>query len=256
LLQLGLFGNRKTAVGWIMAGKVVVDGVVVTKPGTLVKHSARIFLRGTPLRFASRGGYKLDHALKRFAIAVAGRVCLDAGAAAGGFTDCMLQCGARLVYAVDAGYGQLRGRIANDSRVVSMERTNISALRADQLDPGIEFAAIDLSYLSLAKAVPIVARLFGSQPVEMVCLVKPLYEGLAQHHINDRAALAPVLHDLFANLQAKGFPAIDACVSPILGARGAIEFLAHVRGNSATLGPGTLAARAIEELHQHPPREL
>jgi 23S rRNA (cytidine1920-2'-O)/16S rRNA (cytidine1409-2'-O)-methyltransferase len=190
-------------VGWIMAGKVVVDGVVVTKPGTLIKTSARIFLRGTPLRSASRGGYKLEHALKRFSINVAGRVCLDAGAAAGGFTDCMLLCGVRLIYAVDAGYGQLRGRIANDPRVVSMERTNISDVRADQLDPGIEFAAIDLSYLSLTKAVPIVARLFASQPVELVCLIKPLYEGLAQRHIDDLGAVAAVLHDLFVNLESE-----------------------------------------------------
>jgi 23S rRNA (cytidine1920-2'-O)/16S rRNA (cytidine1409-2'-O)-methyltransferase len=253
---LGLFDDRKTAVGWIMAGKVIVDGLVVTKPGTLVKSSARIHLRGRPLRFASRGGYKLDHALTRFTITVAGRVCLDAGAAAGGFTDCLLQCGARLVYAVDAGYGQLRGRIANDPRVISMERTNISDVRVDQLDPGIEFAAIDLSYLSLAKAVPIVARLFGGERIEMVCLIKPLYEGLAQHQTNDRGALAPVLHDLFANLQDIGFPAIDACVSPILGARGAVEFLAYIRGDSAAPGPETLAARTIEELRQNPPRDL
>src|SRR4029453_18915768 len=114
--------------------------------------------------------------------------------------DCLLQCGARLVYAVAAGYGPLRGRIANDAPVISMERTNISDVRVDQLDPGIEFAAIDLSYLSLAKAVPIVARLFGGERIEMVCLIKPLYEGLAQHQTNDRGALAPVLHDLFANL--------------------------------------------------------
>ena len=241
-----------------MAGKVVVDGVVVTKPGRLVKASAQIFLRGTPLRFASRGGYKLEHALKRFSINVAGRVCLDAGAAAGGFTDCMLQHGARLIYAVDAGYGQLRGRIANDPRVVSMERMNISDVGADQLDPGVEFAAIDLSYLSLTKAVPIVARLFAGQPVELVCLIKPLYEGLAQRHINDLGAVAAaaVLHHLFANLEANGFPASGAGVSPILGSRGAIEFLAHVRGTSATPGAATLAARAIDELNAHPPRKL
>jgi len=256
LLELGLFDDRKAAVGWIMAGKVVVDGVVVTKPGTLVKTDARIFLRGTPLRFASRGGYKLSHALKRFAIDVGGQVCLDAGAAAGGFTDCMLQCGARLVYAVDAGYGQLRGRIASDPRVVSMERTNISDVRAEQLDPGIEFAAIDLSYLSLTKAIPTVARLFAGQPVELVCLIKPLYEGLAQRHMNDRDAFAPVLHDLFRNLEAIGFPASDAGVSPILGSRGAIEFLAHVRGASETPGAVMLTARAIDELDAHPPREL
>jgi 23S rRNA (cytidine1920-2'-O)/16S rRNA (cytidine1409-2'-O)-methyltransferase len=255
LLQLGLFDDLKTAVGWIMAGKVVVDGVVVTKPGTRVKPSARIFLRGTPPRFASRGSYKLDHALRRFTISVLGRVCLDAGAAAGGFTDCMLQCGARLVYAVDAGYGQLRGRLASDERVISMERTNIGDVRSDQFNPGVEFAAIDLSYLSLATAIPIVARLFGGRPVELVCLIKPLYEGLAQHHINDRGALARVLYDLFANLEANGLPAIDACVSPILGGRGAIEFLAHVRGDPATPGAEMLAARAIDELHEHPPRE-
>ena len=238
-----------------MAGKVVVDGAIVTKPGTLFKPSARIFLRGRPLRFASRGGIKLDHALKRFAIDVAERVCLDAGAAAGGFTDCMLRWGAGRVYAVEAGYGQLRGRLANDPRVVSMERTNISDVRADQLEPGIAFAAIDLSYLSLTKAVPIVARLFSGRPVEMVCLIKPLYEGLAQRSMNDRSALKSVLHDLFADLETSGFPAIDACVSPILGGRGAIEFLAHVREASETPRAGTLASQAIDDLDRHPPRE-
>jgi 23S rRNA (cytidine1920-2'-O)/16S rRNA (cytidine1409-2'-O)-methyltransferase len=243
-------------VGWIMAGKVVVDGVVVTKPGTLIKTSARISLRGTPLRYASRGGYKLDHALKRFRIDMAGRVCLDAGAAAGGFTHCMLQNGARLVYAVDAGYGQLRGCVANDPRVVSMERTNISDVSADQLDLGIEFGAVDLSYLSLTKAVPIVARLFANRPIELVCLIKPLYEGLPQRHLNDPSAFASMLHDFFADLEANGFPASDAGVSPILGSRGAIEFLAHIRGACPRLGAATLVARAIDELHAHPPQEL
>jgi 23S rRNA (cytidine1920-2'-O)/16S rRNA (cytidine1409-2'-O)-methyltransferase len=239
-----------------MAGRVVVDGVVVTKPGTPVKVSARISLRGTPLRFASRGGYKLDHALNRFGIALTGKVCLDAGASTGGFTDCMLQRGARRVYAVEAGYGQLRGRLAADPRVVSMERTNIGNLRADQFEPGIDFAAVDLSYLSLTTAVPIVARLFHGRPVEMVCLVKPLYEGLAQHHMDDRRALAAVLHNLFADLQARDLPAVDTCVSPILGGRGAIEFLAHIRDGSATPGAEVLAARAIHELDAHPPRAL
>jgi 23S rRNA (cytidine1920-2'-O)/16S rRNA (cytidine1409-2'-O)-methyltransferase len=246
----------KTAVGWIMAGKVVADGIVVTKPGTLVKASARISLRGTPLRFASRGGYKLDHALNRFGIALTGKVCLDAGASTGGFTDCMLQRGARRVYAVEAGYGQLRGRLAADPRVVSMERTNIGELCADQLEPGIAFAAVDLSYLSLTTAVPVVARLFHGRSVEMVCLVKPLYEGLAQHHMDDRPALAGVLHSLFADLQASGLPAVDASVSPILGGRGAIEFLAHIRDGSVTPGAEALAVRAIHELDAHPPREL
>jgi 23S rRNA (cytidine1920-2'-O)/16S rRNA (cytidine1409-2'-O)-methyltransferase len=246
----------KTAVGWIMAGKVVVDGIVVTKPGTLVKVSARISLRGTPLRFASRGGYKLDHALDRFRIDLTGKVCLDAGASTGGFTDCMLQRGARRVYAVEAGYGQLRGRLAGDPRVVSIERTNISELRADHLEPGIAFAAVDLSYLSLTTAVPIVARLFHGRPVEMVCLVKPLYEGLAQRDMNDHGALATVLHKLFGDLKASGLPAADACVSPILGGRGAIEFLAHIRDGSVTPGADALAARAIHELDAHPPREL
>jgi 23S rRNA (cytidine1920-2'-O)/16S rRNA (cytidine1409-2'-O)-methyltransferase len=239
-----------------MAGKVVVDGVVVTKPGTLVKASARISLRGTRLRFASRGGYKLDHALKRFRIDLTGKVCLDAGASTGGFTDCMLQSGARRVYAVETGYGQLRGRLAADPRVVSMERTNIGDLRADQFDPGIGFAAVDLSYLTLTKAVPIVAALFNGRPVEMVCLVKPPYEGLAQHHMNDRRALAGVLHNLFADLQASGFPAVAVCVSPILGGRGAIEFLAHIRAGSATPGAEILAAQAIAELGDRPPRDL
>ena len=250
-----MFDDLKTAVGWIMAGKVVVDGVVVTKPGTPVKPSARITLRGTLLRFASRGGYKLEHALTRFAIDLSGRVCLDAGASTGGFTDCMLQRGARLVYAVEAGFGQLRGRLASDPRVVSMERTNISDVRPERLDPAIDFVAIDLSYLSLVTAVPIAAALFGEKPVEIVGLIKPLYEGLAQHEMSDRGALARVLHALFERLRASGFAALDACASPILGGRGAVEFLAHIRDATAPPRPEALVARALDDLDQHPPRE-
>jgi 23S rRNA (cytidine1920-2'-O)/16S rRNA (cytidine1409-2'-O)-methyltransferase len=250
-----LFDGLKTAQGWIMAGKVVVDGRVVTKPGTPVKPSARITLRGVPARFASRGGEKLDHALRRFTIDLAGKVCLDAGASTGGFTDCMLQYGARRVYAVEAGYGQLRGRLAADPRVVSMERTNLSEVHADRLVPAIEFAAADLSYLSLRKAVPIIAERFTRHSPEMVCLIKPLYEGLAQDRIDDRQALRHVLQALLADLAAAGFPVLDLFASPLIGGRGAVEFLAR-------FGPGVPAekidvmiARAIEELRSHPSRE-
>jgi len=251
-----LFDDLKPAQGWIMAGKVVVDGRVVTKPGAPVRPSARITLRGgAPARFASRGGEKLDHALRRFAIDLAGKVCLDAGASTGGFTDCMLQHGARRVYAVEAGFGQLRGRLAADPRVVSMERTNLSEVRADRLEPTIEFAAADLSYLSLRKAVPILAGLFTHHAPVMVCLIKPLYEGLPQGRIDDRPALRHVLRGLLADLAAARFPVLDLCPSPLIGGRGAVEFLAN-------FGPGVpsekidlMVERAIAELRSAPSRE-
>jgi len=231
-----------------MAGKVVVDGRVVTKPGAPVKPSARITLRGAPARFASRGGEKLDHALRRFAIDLAGKVCLDAGASTGGFTDCMLQHGARRVYAVEAGFGQLRGRLAADPRVVSMERANLGEVRAAQLEPPIEFAAADLSYLSLRKAVPILVGLFIRQAPEMVCLIKPLYESLAQDRIDDRPALRRVLQELLADLAAAQFPVLDLCASPLIGGRGAVEFLARFGPGVPSEKIDVMVERAIEEL--------
>jgi 23S rRNA (cytidine1920-2'-O)/16S rRNA (cytidine1409-2'-O)-methyltransferase len=256
-LVLSLMGiaDLKVAQGLIMAGKVVVDGSVLSKPGQLVSPLVHIHLRERPLRYASRGGYKLEQALRRFQVGVSKLVCLDAGASTGGFTDCLLQHGAERVYAVDVGYGQLRGKLATDLRVVNLERTNISDVIRNDLDPPIQFASADLSYLTLRKAVAIVAGLFTGPP-HMVFLVKPLYEGLAQHQTTDRVALERVLRALFDELADQRYPATDACVSPVLGGRGAIEFLVRFGGPATTASVQEIATRALEDLDRHPPTEM
>ena len=254
LLDRGLLGDLKTAQGWIMAGKVVVDGKVVTTAGARIAEHADVHLRDMPLRFASRGGYKLERALQRFAIDLSGQVCLDAGASTGGFTDCMLQAGAARVYAVEVGHGQFKGKLASDPRIVSLERTNIGDLQRQRLDLPVAFAAADLSYLSLTKAVPILAGLFEG-PLHAVCLVKPLYEGLDQGRKADPDALAVVLLTLLRRLEQIGHPARDACVSPILGGRGAVEFLACFQGGAA-ISPEDAAARATADMATDPPLDF
>ncbi len=232
LLEAGHFADLPTARGWIMAGKVVVDGAVIATPGSRVAATARIHLRGLPLKYASRGGYKLERALQRFAIDVAGWACLDAGASTGGFTDCLLQHGASLVHAVDVGFGQLKGKLATNPRVRVFERTNISELNRGDFAKPIDFAAVDLSYLSVTRAIPILAPLF-SGPWHIVCLIKPLYEGLAQHDLANEPALRDALLNVFTKLSVDGIAPAAVCVSPLLGGQGAVEFLAQFRQDAS-----------------------
>jgi 23S rRNA (cytidine1920-2'-O)/16S rRNA (cytidine1409-2'-O)-methyltransferase len=236
-----------------MSGMVVCDGLVVTKPGQQVKRDAAIHVRGEKLKYASRGGYKLEHALRVFQIDVSGQVVLDAGASTGGFTDCLLQAGARKVYAVDVGFGQLRGTLSANPRVTVMERTNVSALSAASFSEPIDLAVVDLSYLSLLKAIPIVAGCFV-KPVHLICLIKPLYEGLARERMADPDALREVLLRFFEQLAGSEWHARDVLVSPILGSNSAVEFLLLV-DSRAELGPlpVELAERAARSHRESPP---
>lgn len=254
LVENGYFGELKVAQGWIMAGKVVVNGSVVTTVGTPVAASADVHLRERPLRYASRGGYKLEHAIAQFGLDVAGRVCLDAGASTGGFTDCLLQHGAEKVFSVEVGFGQLRGKLASDPRVVSLERTNISDVRRDMLDDALSLAVADLSYLSLAAALPILRGLFDG-PYEIVTLIKPLYEGLPQGLEGDPPALEATLRQLFAELRDQRFRPAGVCVSPLLGGRGAVEFLAWFHAGGG-MDPAMAPSAAIADLARCPPRGL
>jgi 23S rRNA (cytidine1920-2'-O)/16S rRNA (cytidine1409-2'-O)-methyltransferase len=253
LIELGYFADLRTARGWIMAGKVVVDDKVTTAVGLMVAETAQIHLRGRPLKYASRGGYKLAHALERFEVDAAGRVALDAGASTGGFTDCLLQAGAALVYAVDAGHGQFRASLAADPRVRAMERTNISQVRIADLDPPVDLAVADLSYLTLGVALPEIRTLFRRQDAfDIVALVKPLYEGLRQEDVSELAAIEPVLARLFEQLSAAGVHVQAACASPLLGGRGAIEFLARFQAQPG-LSAGGAAHLAVEDARAAPP---
>jgi 23S rRNA (cytidine1920-2'-O)/16S rRNA (cytidine1409-2'-O)-methyltransferase len=174
LVEQGHFESVDEARRWVMAGNVLVNDYPLDKPGMLVPRDATLHVRGRT-RFASRGGYKLEAALDHFAVRVAGRVTLDCGASTGGFTDCLLQHGAALVYAVDAGYGQLIGRLQADPRVRNLERTNLSDLSADRLTPPPTLITLDLSYLSLTQALPIASNLLAP-PGQILALLKPLFE--------------------------------------------------------------------------------
>ncbi|MCL4543105.1 MAG: TlyA family RNA methyltransferase [Chloroflexi bacterium] len=174
LVERGFYSTLEQASAHILAGHVRVDGGLVDKAGTAVSTTARLVVRaGT--RFASRGGFKLATALQTFSIQVSGRVAIDCGAAAGGFTDCLLQQGASFVHAVDAGVGQLVGRLAADSRVRNWERTNLGELHRVQFEPPPDLITLDLSYLSLRDALPLASRLLDAEG-DVLALFKPLFE--------------------------------------------------------------------------------
>ena len=174
LAERGIFESAKEARPWIMTGQVLVNEQLIDKPGMLVPRDAVLRIRGRH-RYVSRGGYKLEAAIERFRVNVAGRVALDCGASTGGFTDCLLQHGARLVYAVEVGYGQLVGSLRADARVRNLERTNLSGLVSSDLDPPPSLVTLDLSYLSLTKALPIAAALVEPEGY-VLALLKPLFE--------------------------------------------------------------------------------
>lgn len=255
LLERGYFDDLKTSQGWILAGKIVVDEKVCSKPGTPVREDSEITIRGVRLKYASRGGYKLEAALDRFPISVEGKTVLDAGASTGGFTDCLLQRGAAKVYAADVGYGQLRGKLAADPRVVNLERTNISDLSKEMFVPPITLCSFDLSYLTMTIAAPALAKLFEGPP-EMIGLLKPLYEGIDQDRPRDPDVLHQALIRVSEGLANNGLRIKDLIISPILGGRGAVEFLAWiVRAEGATTDL-TIFDRVIEELrHRRIPAE-
>jgi 23S rRNA (cytidine1920-2'-O)/16S rRNA (cytidine1409-2'-O)-methyltransferase len=253
LLAQGHVSEPKVGSGLIMAGRVVCGGQVVSKPGQLVPVDSDLHVRGVQLKYASRGGYKLERALSHFSVDVRNQVVLDAGASVGGFTDCLLKAGALRVYAVDVGYGQLRAALASEPRVHVMERTNIGALTPASFAEPIDLAVIDVSYLSLHKAIPIVGACFV-RPVRIVCLVKPLFEGLERERMGDRNAILETLSRFLRTLAATPFRARNVVVSPILGGNSAIEFLLLVDQAPAP-GPDAdaLVASARESWNDKPP---
>ncbi len=256
LVELGYFADLRTARGWIMAGKVVVDEKTTTAVGLPVSETAQIHLRGLPLKYASRGGYKLAHALSVFGVDVREKVALDAGASTGGFTDCLLQAGAAFVYAVDVGHSQFRASLATDPRVRAMERTNLSEVRIADLDPPIELAVADLSYLTLALALPAIRALFrDTGQFDIIALIKPLYEELRQDDVANLAAIEPVLRVLFERILDQGIDVQATCASPLLGGRGAIEFLGRFRAGPG-LAPAEAARLAVEDARVSPPVDL
>jgi 23S rRNA (cytidine1920-2'-O)/16S rRNA (cytidine1409-2'-O)-methyltransferase len=238
LVERGLAQSREKAQAMILAGEVLADEQKIDKPGHRVRSEAAIRLLGVAPKFVSRGGLKLEAALDGFGIDVAGRICADIGASTGGFTDCLLQRGARKVYAIDVGAGQLHWNIRQDERVVVKERVNARHLTREILPEPIEFACCDVSFISVTLIVPALTRLLRPE-ADLVVLVKPQFEvgkgqvgkgGIVREPELHRAAVEKVR----VSLEQAGFSRIVERESPILGAEGNREFLLHAWG----LDPG------------------
>ena len=180
LVDKGLAASRERAKITIMEGGVFVDGQRVDKPGTAVDPEKRIELRGEPMPFVSRGGKKLEKALKVFPVDPAGALCIDCGASTGGFTDVLLQNGAKKVYAVDVGYGQLAWKLRTDERVVNMERTNLRYVTPDQIPERLDLAVMDVSFISIRLVLPAVRELLRPDG-DVICLIKPQFEAGREH---------------------------------------------------------------------------
>jgi 23S rRNA (cytidine1920-2'-O)/16S rRNA (cytidine1409-2'-O)-methyltransferase len=223
----------------IASGRVLVAGAVADKPARMVGAEQPVVLTGPPARFVGRGGEKLDAALERFAIDVTGLHALDAGASTGGFTDCLLQRGAAHVVAVDVGYGQLHERLRGDPRVTVAERTNIRAYR---LDEPADVVVADLSFISLGAVAPALVGDNARTGADVVVLVKPQFEaGRAEVSkgrgvVRDPEVWRRVLGEVRSALLSHGAAMMDVMVSPLKGADGNVEFLAHLRAHAGDTG--------------------
>lgn len=262
LLQLGLVESPWEATALIMAGKVLVNDRPA-KPGMKVSADDMIRIKGSQSPYLAKGGLKLAGALSAFETNPTGQVCLDAGASAGGFTDCLLKHGAESVYAVDVGFGQLLGSLRQNPRVVNLERTNLSAPELLRLNPRPSLATCDLSYLSLREAVPIYRDILGGEGT-LICLVKPLFEVDDAHARRTgqiaEDAYAPMLHSLADYLNGlPGVSVVDVCASPVTGQGGTIEFFFHIVFGRAEKRPALDSAivKSVEAAlqNQRNPRE-
>jgi 23S rRNA (cytidine1920-2'-O)/16S rRNA (cytidine1409-2'-O)-methyltransferase len=235
LVKRGFFETREKAKASIMAGNVFIDGLRFDKSGERVSTSACIAIKGDALPFVSRGGLKLDKAIKKFAINLKDTVCLDIGASTGGFTDCMLQNGAQKVYAIDVGYGQLAWKLRTDSRVVCMERTNIRYVLSTDIGELCDFASIDVSFISLSKVLPAVLNLLKDSG-NLVALIKPQFEAGRDKVgkkgvVRDKSTHKEVIINVINFFRKEGINIIGLEFSPIKGPEGNIEYLIYVTKN-------------------------
>ncbi|WP_337591415.1 TlyA family RNA methyltransferase [Vescimonas sp.] len=233
LTERGLLDSRQKAQATIMSGIVFVNGQRVDKVGTAVSNDALIEIRGTTLPYVSRGGLKLEKAMQTFPLTLTGKICADIGASTGGFTDCMLQNGAKKVYAVDVGYGQLDWKLRNDARVVCMERTNARYLTHEEIPEELDFASVDVSFISLKLIFPALYGLLR-EGGEIACLIKPQFEAGREKVgkkgvVRDPAVHLEVLKHFLIHAKENHFTVLGITYSPIRGPEGNIEYLGFLR---------------------------
>ncbi len=259
MVKRGLSPSREKARAEIMAGEVRVNGVRAEKAGQEIPEEAEIVVVGEAIPFVSRGGLKLDKAVKVFSINLEGRVCADIGASTGGFTDVMLQNGASHVYAIDVGYGQLDWKLRNDDRVTVMERTNARNMAPDWFDQKVTFASIDVSFISLKLILPPLYQCLEEEG-EVVALIKPQFEAGRNEVgkngvIRDCSVHARICEEIMKFASNSGYAVKDLSYSPITGPKGNIEFLLYMQKSSTKNIPDEpdfqlLAQKTAESAHK------
>ena len=253
LTEQGYAESRSKAQAIIMSGLVYVDGQKADKPGISYEESVSLEVRGAACPYVSRGGLKLEKALRDFGVKPEGFVCSDSGASTGGFTDCLLQQGASKVFAIDVGYGQLDWKIRSDPRVVVMERTNIRYVTQEQLGEPLDLSVVDVSFISLKIVLPAIKALLKPTG-QVLCLIKPQFEAGKEKVgkkgvVRDPAIHKEVLDDFVALAQELNFKILGLTFSPVKGPEGNIEFLAHLSLDAvAGMEPNT--ADVVEKAHQ------
>ena len=252
MVEQGLAPSREKAKAYIMAGEVYVNGQKEDKAGSMFAETVKLEVRGKTLPYVSRGGLKLEKAMKNFGVTLKDKVCMDVGASTGGFTDCMLQNGAVKVYSIDVGYGQLDWKLRNDPRVVCMEKTNIRYVVPEDLEGPAAFSSIDVSFISLTKVLLPVRNLL-TEDGEIVCLIKPQFEAGREKVgkkgvVREKSTHVEVLQDFVELANTLDFRILGLTFSPVKGPEGNIEFLGHLRlGDMPGITPDVTAV--VEQAH-------
>ena len=239
LFENGLAQSRERARAIIMAGDVYIDGQKADKAGTPVADGMKVEVRGERLKYVSRGGLKLEKAMSSFDITLDGMICADIGASTGGFTDCMLQNGAEKVYAVDVGYGQLAWKLRTDPRVVDLERTNFRYVTTEQISDPLDFASVDVSFISLKKILPVLKRLMKPQ-ARCVCLIKPQFEAGRENVgkkgvVRDKTVHIDVVKGIVEFALYESFSVDGLDYSPVKGPQGNIEYLILLKNDGESV---------------------
>ena len=233
VFERGFAETREKAKALIMAGSVYVNGQKALKGGETVTDEDNIEVRGNANPYVSRGGLKLEKAVKVFDLSLDGCVCMDIGASTGGFTDCMLQNGASKVYSIDVGRGQLAWKLRTDSRVVNLEKTNFRYVTKEQVPDNIDFASVDVSFISLKIILPVMRELLKDNG-QAVCLIKPQFEAGRENVgkkgvVRDKKIHENVIEDISGFAVSAGFDLIDIDFSPVKGPEGNIEYLMYIK---------------------------
>lgn len=255
IFERGFTESRERAKTTVMSGVVYVNGQKADKPGMPVAPDAQIEVRGDALPFVSRGGFKLDKALRVFPVKAEGKLCIDCGASTGGFTDVLLQHGAAKVYAVDVGYGQLAWKLRGDARVVNLERTNLRYVTPEQIPEKLDLAVMDVSFISIRLVLPAVKALL-KDGADLICLIKPQFEAGREEVgkkgvVRDEAVHRKVVQGILDFAPTIGLSVLGLDYSPIRGPEGNIEYICHMvnrAGADVPLDAAAVVARSHEEL--------